>query len=146
MRAGVVALAVFLLAGCAGGDPELGSSIDYDRNSGGIVGQQLTAHIDLGSGRVTAEGGSGRVNCASGGSSAQLRPAQLAHLKDALATADLPHAESLDEPQVEAPETGIRSGEVSFRRVGFKPLPERVRPLVAELERAARYACRAGGP
>jgi hypothetical protein len=64
---------------------------------------------------------------------------------DAMEAADLPHAESLDEPQVEAPARRIESGEVSFRHVGFEPLPERVRPLVNELERAATYACE-GGP
>jgi hypothetical protein len=148
MRLAALVLAAAVLAGCGGGGdaPELGSSVDYVHNSGGVAGYRLSVHVALGDGRVTAEGTSSQAPCAPGRHAAKLPAAELARLKDALAAADLPHAESLNEPQVEAPDRRIQSGEVVFRHVGFEPLPENVQPLVDELERAASSACRAGGP
>jgi len=141
----VAALTSLLLAGCGDDAPKkrLGPTIAYQRNSGGIVGGavQLVLRLD---GRAVAEGNRARPaqDCARGKATRRLPAAQLARLKAALTAADLPHTASRVEPAVESPDLVIRSGNVTVRFAGFRPLPERIRPLVTELEAAVAYTCR----
>jgi len=145
MRVLIATLGALVFAGCGDDPPEkrLGPAITYQRNSGGIVGGavQLVVKLD---GRAVANGNRARPSpdCASEKAAARLPADRLARLKAALAAADLPHTPSRVEPSAEAPAIVIRSGNVTVRFVGFRPLPERIRPLATELEQAVAYTCR----
>jgi hypothetical protein len=138
--AAAVALALVALAGCGGsGGGSTGPDVDYSFTSNGVLKQHAETRISS-DGTVTATNNY-KPGCPASPATAKLDKASMDRLQKALDGARLSEQESDEQPGANGQELEIRSGGVTYRHVGNKPLPRPVQPLVSELSRITAWAC-----
>jgi hypothetical protein len=128
------------LAGCGGGGNErrIGDSVDYSFTSNGILTWRVDVHVRA-NGTVSATGDI--AGCPAAPAEVHLAPAAIGRVRAALASARLADQKSIVERDVNVPELLIRSGDVTYRHISWRPLPPAVRPLAAELTRVKALVC-----